>query len=203
MPGICALQSSTAVSPTPAIRPERPDNRESRLSFDPGARAIWRFAARPLPPFKFRLNAPDNVHAFRASAGNLAQPAARRAERSTKGATISCRRRWRRYCFSEGGDSSARSSRGRGRGYGGGAKRNGVQGIENNQFREMRHFAPLMISRAYACVAKSFASPCEMNPSASPGCARRRRPRTRFANARDGIVHSAAQKGGRRSQMAP
>jgi hypothetical protein len=78
---------------------------------------------------------------------------------------------------------------------GGGAKRNGVEDIENNSFREMRHFAPLMISRAYACVAKSFASPSEMNPSVSPGSARRRRPKTRFANARDGIARLCGSEG--------
>ncbi len=65
--------------------------------------------------------------------------------------------------------------------FGRGAKRNGVEAIENNEFREMPHFAPLRIPRAYACVAKSFASPREMNRSASPGSARRRRPKTRFA----------------------
>ena len=57
----------------------------------------------------------------------------------------------------------------------------GVEAIENNEFREMPHFASLRISRAYACVAKSFASLREMNPFASPGSARRRRPKTRFA----------------------
>jgi hypothetical protein len=78
---------------------------------------------------------------------------------------------------------------------GGGAKRNGVEAIENNAFRERRHFAPLMISGAYTSVAKSFASLREMNPSASPGSARRRRPKTRFANARDGIARLCASEG--------
>ena len=49
--------------------------------------------------------------------------------------------------------------------FGRGAKRNGVEAIENNEFREMPHFASLRISRAYACVAKSFASLREMNAS--------------------------------------
>ena len=87
-----------------------------------------------------------------------------------------------RYCFSEIGGASAGLLIGAGHsGFGGGAKRNGVEAIENNEFREMPHFAPLRISRAYACVAKSFASLREMNPFASPGSARRRRPKTRFA----------------------
>ena len=71
--------------------------------------------------------------------------------------------------------------------FGGGAKRNGVDAIENNEFREMPHFAPLMGSRAYACVAKSFASLREMNPSASPSSARWRRPKTRFATRETGL----------------
>ena len=87
--------------------------------------------------------------------------------------------------------------------FGGGAKRNGVEAIENNEFREMPHFAPLMISRAYACVAKSFASLREMNPSASPGSARRRRPKRGLRTRATALRGSAARKGGRRSQMAP
>jgi hypothetical protein len=69
-----------------------------------------------------------------------------------------------------------------------GAKRNGVEAIENNEFREMPHFAPLRISRAYACVAKSFVSRREMNPSASPGSARRRPRKKRLCDLRDGIA---------------
>src|SRR6185437_14718164 len=41
---------------------------------------------------------------------------------------------------------------------GDGAKRNGAEVIENKQFREMAHFAPPMISRTYARVAKPFIS---------------------------------------------
>src|SRR6185437_10308271 len=41
---------------------------------------------------------------------------------------------------------------------GDGAKRNGAEVIENKQFREMAHFAPPMISRTYAPVAKPFIS---------------------------------------------
>jgi hypothetical protein len=55
------------------------------------------------------------------------------------------------------------------RGFGDGAKRNRVQVIENKQFRAMSHFAPPMISMAYARVAKPFVSLGEMNPSASAG----------------------------------
>ena len=87
--------------------------------------------------------------------------------------------------------------------FGGGAKRKGVEAIENNEFREMPHFAPLMISRAYACVAKSFASLREMNPFASPGSARRRRPKRGLRTRATALRGSAARKGGRRSQMAP
>jgi hypothetical protein len=86
---------------------------------------------------------------------------------------------------------------------GGGAKRNGVEAIENNEFREMPHFAPLMVSRAYACVAKSFASLREMSPSASPGSARRRRQKRGLRTRATALRGSAARKGGRRSRMAP
>jgi hypothetical protein len=66
----------------------------------------------------------------------------------------------------------------------------------------MPHFAPLMISRAYAYVAKSFASLREMNPSLL------RVPRVGAAqNAvstrATALRGSAAPKGGRRSRMAP
>ena len=53
--------------------------------------------------------------------------------------------------------------------FGGGAKRNGVEAIENNQFREVLNFAPLIISRAYACVANPFLSRGEANPCARAG----------------------------------
>jgi len=58
----------------------------------------------------------------------------------------------------------------------------------------MPHFAPLTVSRAYAGVAKSFASLREMNPSASPGSARRRRPKRGLRRARQ---HCAALRLGR------
>jgi hypothetical protein len=38
----------------------------------------------------------------------------------------------------------------------GGAKRNGVEAIENMAFRKMPYFAPVMISKSYASVAKPF-----------------------------------------------
>jgi hypothetical protein len=111
--------------------------------------------------------------------------------------TISCHSRWRAVLFfrslwplagllNGAGHSSFRD---------GGAKPNGVEAIENNEFREMRHFAPLMISRAYASVAKPFASLREMNLSASRGSARRRRRKTRSANARDGIARLWGSEG--------
>jgi hypothetical protein len=59
----------------------------------------------------------------------------------------------------------------------------------------MPHFAPLMISRAYACVAKSFASLREMNPSASPGSARRRPPKNAVCDPRDGIARLCGSEG--------
>ena len=58
-----------------------------------------------------------------------------------------------------------------------GAKRNGVEGIENKRFRVMPHFAPLMISRAYACVAKPFVSLGEMKSFDFAGFPPRRGPK--------------------------
>jgi hypothetical protein len=78
--------------------------------------------------------------------------------RSTKNRQLLAKAAGVRYCFSESSDSSARLVIGAGGDLGGGAKRNGVEVVENKQFREILHFAPPMISRAYARVAKPFVS---------------------------------------------
>jgi hypothetical protein len=61
------------------------------------------------------------------------------------------------------------------------AKRNGGQVIENKRFREMRHFAPRMISRGYDPGAKRFISRREMNPFVFAGCPPRRDPKRNAA----------------------
>src|SRR5277367_159777 len=84
---------------------------------------------------------------------------ANRAGARDKKPTISCQSRWRAVLFFRNrrrlgrGFSSARATAA----FGGCAKRKGVEAIENNEFREMPHFAHLMISRAYASVAESVA----------------------------------------------
>ena len=152
-----------------------------------------------------RANAPQAEACNNAQSAIRPKRLAKRAGARDKKPAISCQGRWRAVLFFRNrrrprpglligaGHSS----------FGGGAKRNGVEAIENNEFREMPHFAPLMISRAYACVAKSFASLREMNPSASPGSARRRRPKRGLRTRATALRASAARKGGRRSQMAP
>jgi hypothetical protein len=58
--------------------------------------------------------------------------------------TISCQSRWRAVLFFRNRRAPGpRLLTGTGHsGFGGGAKRNGVEAIEDNEFREMRHFAP-------------------------------------------------------------
>jgi hypothetical protein len=60
------------------------------------------------------------------------------------------------------------------------AKRNGGQGIENKQFREMAHFVHPMISKTYDQGAKPIVSLCEMKPFAFAGFSGSPKPKTKW-----------------------
>jgi hypothetical protein len=140
---------------------------------------------------------------------NLAHPAVRRTGRPTKIDNFLPKRRASDIVFRKATPARRALLVGVTCDFGGGAKRNGVEAIENNPFREMPYFAPPMISMAYAAVAKPFVSCSEMNPSAFPGSGPRRRPKRNGSEIQRRLAgprgrHCAALRSeGRTTAMAP